>query len=270
MCALLSAGVAEAQSPAQALLDNRFVVNLGGFVFETETTARLDGSSTTNPDIDFDRTFGKPSDARRLRADALWRITPRHHLRFMYFDNSIDRARALDETITWGDATFRAGATVQSQTEFKIAELAYEYAFVRQPTYEVAGSLGVHYTELSMQMSGVGSITDANGNVSQASFTTEKSDLSVPLPVIGLRAGWVVAPHWYVDAQGQIFKVKIDSYDARVSDLRVGATWMFVPNFGVGLGYNRFATTVDADKESFNGRAKFGYSGLQLFVSGTF
>jgi len=45
---------------------------------------------------------------------------------------------------------------------------------------------------------------------------------------------------------------------------------MFTRNFGLGLGYNRFVTTVDIDKESFDGRVKVGYSGLQLFATGTF
>ena len=32
------------------------------------------------------------------------------------------------------------------------------------------------------------------------------------------------------------------------TDLRVGATWMFSRNFGVGLGYNWFGTRVDVEK----------------------
>jgi hypothetical protein len=45
---------------------------------------------------------------------------------------------------------------------------------------------------------------------------------------------------------------------------------MFARNFGVGLGYNYFGVDVDVDKSSFNGTLKVGYSGLQLFVTGTF
>jgi len=45
---------------------------------------------------------------------------------------------------------------------------------------------------------------------------------------------------------------------------------MFSPGFGVGLGYNRFTTKVDVEKTAFNGAARLSYSGLQLFVTGTF
>jgi hypothetical protein len=88
--------------------------------------------------------------------------------------------------------------------------------------------------------------------------------------VIGLRGGWVVAPNWYVDAQGQYFQAKVGEVDGSISDLRVGATWMFSRHLGLGMGYNRFYTKLDFAKESFNGRMKFGYSGLQAYLTGTF
>jgi hypothetical protein len=99
---------------------------------------------------------------------------------------------------------------------------------------------------------------------------TKKGSVPVPLPVFGVRAGWVVAPQWYVDVQGQMFKAKIDQYNGRVVDMRVSATWMFSQSFGLGLGYNSFRTNVEAEKESFDGRIRLGYSGLQLFLTGAF
>ena len=274
-CGVLFAGVggaasAQSVSPAQSLLDSSFVGNLGGFILSTDTKARLNGASTSNPDVDFDQTFGKASDSTRIRADVLWRITPTHHLRFMYFDNSIDRSRVIDRNVEWGDLQFQAGGRVDAQTDLKIGELAYEYAFIRQPGFELAGSAGLHVTDISVRLSGNATVRDANGNVSPATFNTKESSVTAPLPVFGLRAGWVVAPQWYVDAQGQIFKAKFGDYDARVLDLRAGVTWMYNRNFGIGLGYNRFTTTVDVDKPSFDGRLRVGYSGFQLFLTGAF
>jgi len=88
--------------------------------------------------------------------------------------------------------------------------------------------------------------------------------------VIGVRAGWAVAPQWFLEGQGQFFKAKIGDVDGRITDLRASATWMFSQNLGIGMGYNRFITTADVEKTSFNGQARIGYSGLQLFATGTF
>jgi len=270
LCGVLAAAAAspafaQSSSPAQALLDDSFVVSLGIFVLQTDVKARLNGQSVTNPDVDFDQTFGKPSDATRVRADALWRITPTHHLRFMYFDNSQTRSRQLANDVTWGDYTFQAGSSVEAKTQYKINELVYEYAFMRQPTYEVAGTFGIHYTDVSLRLTG-----NAIVNGVPVTASSKEGSAPMPLPVIGLRAGWVVAPQWYVDTMGQFFKVNVNGVNGSVSDLRVGGTYMFNRNFGLGLGYNRFITSIDVSKTSFDGRLRFGYSGLQAYLTGAF
>lgn len=263
-------GLAQSTSNAQALLDDSFVFNVGAFLFQAETKAQVNGQSVANPEVDFDKSFGKPKDANRVRADALWRITPTHHARLMYFDYSKSRSRTLDDPIKWGEYTFQAGANVRADSKFSILELAYEYAFMRQPSYEVAATIGVHYTDISLRLSGAATIANSNGTVNQVAFASREASAPAPLPVIGLRGGWAVTPNWYVDAQGQYFQAKVGEVDGSISDLRVGATWMFSRHLGLGMGYNRFYTKLDFAKESFNGRMKFGYSGLQAYLTGTF
>ena len=277
VCGLLGVGLAgsvaaQSTSGAEGLLNDSWVLNVGGFFFGTSVKANLNGQSSSNPEIDFDETFGKASDASRIRADVLWRLTPTHRLRALYFDNSQSRSTVLENDFEWGDYTFLKGSNVSYSEKFNVFELAYEYAFLRRPTYEVAASLGVHYMDLQMQLSGTAIATGPGCETPPctASGTTKVSTLPAPLPVIGLRAGWVVAPDWYLDAQGQIFKVKIDGYDGRWSDMRVGATWMFHRHFGVGAGYNWFTTKVDVAKDDFNGRLRLGYSGVQVYLTGAF
>jgi len=188
----------------------------------------------------------------------------------MYFDNSQTRSRVLAEDVEWGDYTFLAGSSAEFRQEFKVYSLAYEWAFMRSPTYEVAATLGVHYMDMQFSLSGTVNGTDPDGTPIGGVTRTRSSDLPAPLPMIGLRAGWAVAPNWYVDTQVQFFKVKIDEYDGRWTDARIGATWMFHRNYGVGMGYNWFGTRLDVEKNDFNGRLKLGYSGLQLYLTGSF
>ena len=273
VCALLAAAFssgAQAQAgPAQTLLDGKLVFNLGAFIVGTDLEANLNGSTANNPDVDFDKTFGD-ADNTRIRADLLWRLTPKHHLRFLYFDDTTSRRRVIDEDIAWGDHTFTAGGEVRSKNSFKIYEFAYEYAFIKEPTWELNGTLGVHWMDLGIKLSGDAIITDENGNTTSVSGAGKKGSVSAPLPVLGLRAGWVVAPNVYLEAQGQYFKAKVNGYDGRVTDLRAGVTYMFTPNVGVGVGYNRFTTRVESDKEKFDGRIRLGYSGFQAYLTGAF
>jgi hypothetical protein len=277
LCGLLGAGVAgsaaaQSASGAQGLLNDRWVFDLGMFVFNSSLKASLNGQSTNNPQVDFDDTFGKARDATRVRGDVLWRITPEHHMRLMYFDNQNTRTKVLEENIAWGDYTFLSGSSAKLKQQMQTFELSYEYAFMRSPTYEVAASIGVHYSKFKIQLSGTADYAgpDCGEPPCNAQSSKTNNSLSAPLPVIGLRAGWVVAQDWYVDAQGQFFKAKAGAYDGNWSDLRVGATWMFNRNYGVGLGYNRFMTRVDVSKNDFDGRLNTGYSGLQAYLTGTF
>lgn len=277
LCSLLAAGCAgsawgQSTSGAQGLLDNPWVLNVGTFTFGTAIRANLNGQSTVKPEIDFNDTFGAANDASRVRADVLWRLTPTHRLRAMYFDNSESRSRVLAEDVQWGDNTFGKGSRADYSQKLKVLAVAYEYAFVRRPSYELAGSLGVHYLDLSVQISGSATLTGpaCARPPCTASASTKVSQLPAPLPMAGLRAGWVVAPDWYIDAQGQVFKIKVGDYDGRWTDLRLGANWMFSRNYGLGLGYNYFGSRIDVEKADFNGRLKLGYSGVQLFLTGTF
>ena len=45
---------------------------------------------------------------------------------------------------------------------------------------------------------------------------------------------------------------------------------MFSEHFGVGIGYDRFATHSDVSKGSFNGRLNFSYQGLLIYLKGGF
>jgi hypothetical protein len=265
-----SSALAQEASTAQGLLDNSFVLNVGAFIVGSDTTASLRGQASTGTDVDFDKSFGKPADASRVRVDALWRINPKHHLRFMYFDNDVTRSKGLSQDINWGDYTYKVGANVESEVKTTVYELAYEYAFMRAPSYEIAASAGLHYSEFSMRLSGTATFTDANGNVSSASFTNQSNTVAAPLPVIGVRGGWVVSPSWYLDAQAQFFRIKVDGIDGTWTDLKLGATWMFSRHYGVGLGYNSFTTKVDIDRPGYSGSLTTGYSGVLAYLTGTF
>jgi len=260
---------AKTSTPAQGLIDNSFVVNAGAYLVGTDMKVSLNGNAANNSEIDLNSNFDKPTDATRTRLDALWRINPKHHVRFLYFNNDVTRTKTLAQDISYGDYTFISGSYLESQSKLTVYELAYEYAFMHEPDYEVAASAGVHYMDMSLQFSGNAQYSDGTTTY-PASFTSKTSNLPAPLPLIGVRGGWAVAPEWYLDAQAQFLKIGYEGYDGYWSDLRAGATWMFSRNFGIGMGYNVFALNVNVSRPNFDGKLKMGYSGLQAFLTGTF
>jgi hypothetical protein len=263
-----------AGSPTENLLNSRFVFTLGGFVVLSNINGTLSGSANTaGQNIDFDKQFGTDADQTRMRAEVLWRITPRHHLRFSYFNNVIQHTQVIDQQLAWGDYTFSAGGDVSAEVKSRVYELDYEFAFLRRPNYEIVAVAGIHLDDLAFRLSGNASLTvdTPTGPVEQpATFTTSANSVPAPLPVLGVRAEWAVSPHIYLDAGGQVFSLSYQGISGNWSDLRAGATWMFSDHFGLGLGYDRFALHVDLSKAGFTGRLSLGYQGLLLYVKGGF
>jgi hypothetical protein len=257
--------------PAQQLLTDRFVLDLGGFVVSSKVTGHLNGTANPgNEDINFDQRFGTDADTTRIRAGFLWRITPRHAVRFAYFNNSITRTRPIDTDLAWGDYTFKAGGEVTFQNKLNIYEGSYEFSFLNAPTYKVAVSAGVHVETIKLALSGDATVTHADGTVTTPSFQVKSNSVTAPLPVVGLSGEWAATDHLYLDASGQVFKFKYEGIDGHWSLIWVGATWMFNHNFGIGVAYDRFSTNVDLTKGSFNGNLHLGYQGAVLYVKAGF
>lgn len=247
-----------------SLLNDRFMVSLGTFLLNQETKIAIDGSAGNGTEINTEEDLGF-RDADRFRLDATWRFAPKHKVRAMYFSVSQSAAHQLDRDITVGDAVYPASVTVTSRKSTDVYELAYEYAFLRRPNYEVTVSAGLHAMDYEFSITGTGTVNGQTGQVH-----TETASVTAPLPVFGLRGLWQIAPKWYLDAQFQYFTLEIDNIDGEVTDFRAGVTWMFAKHWGLGAGYNRFVTNVGANRNSFTGDLKWTYSGAQVFVTASF
>jgi hypothetical protein len=253
------------------LLTDPFNITLGSYVVGTNLKATLNGHSvSTDTPIDFNQSFGLGNDYNRIRLDGVWRITPTQHVRLLWFQTDVTRTRTLDKNVEWGDYTFQANANITAQNNLGVYELSYEYAFMRRPNFELTGSFGVHLLDIRLKLSGNATFTNSDGTVTPVQAETKASNVPAPLPVIGVGALWAVVPNVYINGSAQVFKFSYDGIDGNWSDLRLTGTWMFTRHFGAGLGYDYFHVNVDMNKNSFNGNVKLGYSGLQLFLAGSF
>ena len=271
---LAAAPAAQADSPAVELLNDRFTVDLGTFAVASNLNGSLSGTAnTSDQNVNFDKQFGTNADQTRWRVGVMWRITQRQRLRFMYFNDDIRGTRTINGNLDWGDYTFIAGGQVTAEQKFQVYELSYEFAFLRRDNYEIVASGGIHYDDLTLKLSGNASLTvdTPTGPVAQpTAVTTTQNSVPAPLPVLGLRGDWAISDHVYLDGSAQVFKLNYDGINGNWSDLRAGVTWMFNHHFGLGVGYDRFATHVDVNKGSFNGRLNVGYQGGLIFVRGGF
>jgi len=246
-------------------LNDRFMLSLGTFLLSTNTKVQVNGTGgSTGTEVDFDKDLGL-KDSDRFRVDGTWRFFQRHKLRAMYFSTSQSRTRDLDRDITIGDTTYPIDGSIKATNDTTIIELAYEYVFMKRPTFELAGSAGIHSIQFDFTLEG-----DATVNGVPTAGRVESRNTSAPLPVFGFRALWEFAPKWYLDGQEQFFVISYGDYQGHVNDFRAGVVRMFGSHFGVGAGWNSFSTRLDVGKTNFDGSLKWRYGGAQLYVTANF
>ena len=238
------------------LLEQRFFVALGTYVVDTSTDVRLDGELDEGTAFDWEQSFGE-GDVTRFRLDSQWRFADRHMLRATWFSSSREHSSVLDEDVEWGDETFPASARAQGEFNFDVYELAYEYAFLERDNYEIAASIGVHYTELELTLSAE---AEASGG-SLAADISETGNVGAPLPVIGLRGLWALPRDFWIDLSAQYFALEIDEYDGSLVNLRAIVLWQPSQWLGIGLGYDRFAVDLNVTKDRFDGSLDWTYQG---------
>jgi hypothetical protein len=260
-CSTLGTASADERNPLAA----KFIVDAGYFFMSTDMRVRVDGETTDSvgSDVDYDDTFGI-GDFDRFRAEASWRIAPRHLLRAMYFQNNRSASRSVERDISFGDETFPLGATVNARSELTVAQLSYEYAFLRRHNYELAGGIGVHYVDMGL---GLDATLVAQGGTASRSLD-ENAATQAPLPVLGLRGLWRLPHDFYITAQVQYFYLQFDPYSGSLIDLKASVVWQLADHVGIGIGYNDFGFRFDIDDaHDFDGRLRWDYGGAIAFAT---
>ena len=248
-------------------LDDTFDLNLGTFILSTKTTVRADGSpapgtpAEIGSPIDVERQLGI-SDRASFRLDGYWRFLQRHKLRLMYFDESRSGSKTITGEIVFRGQTFPINAQIGTRFDTQVAEIAYEYAFLKGEHYELAGSVGIHELTFKLQLTAAG----ANANLEQSA----RADVSGPLPVIGMHYVWEFYPHWSLDAIFQFFALKYQQYDGNLQDYNATVYYMPWKNFGFGAGWNEFRTSVNIDNAGYDGHLAWRYGGARLFFKASY
>ena len=263
--ALLGCSLCQAAHAERDPLDADLVVDAGWFFVSTDMRVRVDAEATDRPgtEIDFDRTFGI-ADVDRFRADARWRLSGRHSIRGMYFQNDRSASQRISREIDFGDDTFPIDATVTARSELTVAQISYEYAFRRRDNHELSASIGAHVVDIGLNLGAT--VTTPGGSASES--IEESAGTTAPLPVLGIRWLWQLPRNFYVTAQAQYFYIDFDPYSGSLADLKATVVWQATEHFGVGVGYNDFGFRFDIDdREEFTGRLRWDYGGAVAFMT---
>jgi hypothetical protein len=227
---------------------------VGGFIADLDNTIRV-GAPGIGLEIDLEDTLGLDRTQLVYRIDGSYRFgrSRRHRLDVTWFDLSRQATRVLEQEIDIGGTVYPIGTTVYSEYDLQFLNARYSYSFYQDDRVDLAGSLGLHITD-------VGLAVDAAG------FGTRGDALTAPLPVIGARLDVAITPKWYMRSHAQGLWVKFGNIEGRIADLLLAAEYRGWEKFAIGGGVNSVRLFVEShDWGGFNGRIESNFVGLMLY-----
>lgn len=246
--------IADMDSQAYAFPD-RWMIRLGAYVIDgADTQISVNSDVGLGTSIDYERDLGGDDSDTIPRIDAYYRFNERHRIDFTAFNVTRKGERTLALDLTIGDENFSASETIRSEIDYTLYKLGYNYSFYHSPKVELSISAGLNITDYEL------SFADSSG------ARVEKADVSVPLPMFGLRMGYAITPKWSVRYISEAFFIEIDdAISGALLNYELSTEYKLFRNFALGIGLARFGADVDVTDDNWNGSISDSYRGYNVF-----
>ncbi|WP_394200319.1 hypothetical protein [Shewanella waksmanii] len=163
----------------------------------------------------------------------------------------------------------QAGAKITTTFNVDIARIGYGYRFYKDESWDLIATLGLHVMWLELGFSGdLGLCVDetcevVNIDPNQVVFT----EMTAPLPDIGVLAAYSFADNWRITAHGQYFYLKVDEVSGSLFDFSGGIEYQITPQFFTDLSYKYYKVDVDVEGDFTDMNIYYGFHGPMLTLS---
>lgn len=238
-------------------------VSLGGIGALSSSDVRI-GTNVLGAgvDIDVEEALGLSTSQGSYRISALYRIGDkrRNMVRLTWFEFKRDGTAVAQERHEIGDIIINPGDTVNTTYNTGYLKADYSYSFFMDDRFNLAvsGGLYVMPIKLSVDAAGVGE---------------EETNITAPLPVVGLNFDFAFSPKWILRQNIDFFYLEIGNYKGAIADFNIAIEWNVWEHWGFGAGVDSFRLGIEAQDEGedvpgvdFAGSIKTNYLGLMLYV----
>jgi hypothetical protein len=256
---LMVAGRQAASQPAPAPGDgHRTWLEVSTFRPAMSSSARADWVAAERPgtSVDLERDLGL-RDNKTLPAVLLGtRLGERGWVEFEYLTLRRAASRRLEREIVWEDTVYPVSASLDSRFESDVARVSVGATLLSGPSHAIGAVLGLHVTRFEVELSG----RVASG-ASSAAASTERQQVLVPLPTIGLQGRLTIAEGW--DAAGRLdgFALSGDGWRGSLVNVSAGLHWRATSQFGLSLGWRLVEYRVEGERGDWRGEVRYRFSG---------
>ena len=237
--------------------DERVRISLGAMYVWSSTQFQADSSTgVAGTTIDGERQFGLGKSDFEPKFEAMIRVDTRNRLSFDYFtlERSGD-ATVTGNAIVFRDVTFLPGDPLQTQLGLRMLGITYGYSFWHTETVEVAGTLGVHASDISAEAK----VETPTRHIIQT------DDQAGPIPTAGIDATWVASRRFYLDGRAQYLHVHAGNLSGSLGIYAFDALYRYRPNVSFGVGYTEVSAHLESTRSSQAGLFDFSTQGPEMF-----
>ena len=251
----VSQAFAAGEEPTVAFPD-KWMIRAGAYIVDQSKTqvsvnSDIGGIGTT---IDYQRDLGGEDGDTIPRVDAYYRFNDRHRIDFTSFSISRKGERTLAIDIDLGDQNFFINETLQSEIDYTLYRLGYGYSFYHSPKAELTFTVGLNLTEYDLKFA----LDDGT--------KSESAGVTVPLPVVGLRMGYLITPKWMVRYVSEAFFISIeDAFRGAIINFEISTEYRLFKNFALGVGLARIGINAEVNDDKWRGQVTDSYRGYTVY-----
>jgi len=236
-----------------------------------DTTVRLDSAELgTGTDLSLEDDLGVEDDASELRGEVAIRLGSRFHLVLDHVEFERSGSNVLGRSVQFGDVVYAANAELDASIESSHTGAALRWSFVRNPTSDLAVSLGVTQLDVAAGISGR-AITTANGAPVGSVDVAEKGDASGPVPLIGLHGLFWLGDRLRLRIDGRYIDigelVDEDKWSGSMTEYGASLDYFVLPWLGLGVGWAGTAIEADFNDGDELGSVDYDFDGLRGTVT---
>ena len=217
--------------------------------------------------LDVEKLLGLDSSTVVARFDGFYRAgkTGRHKIYASWFAFRRSGENTLTENIVLppelGGGTISSGVTLEGKFDIDIIKTVYRYSLILDDRLDLHVGGGLYVAPITI---GVGEKGSSFG----------QTNLTAPLPVVGLGINVALTPKWYIMASSDLMYLEISNYTGAIQNNMAGVEYRPFKNVGFGFRTEslRLGVEVEGDSEvpglgDFVGDINFSYVGASLYVS---
>ncbi len=266
---------------SQAVHASEWRILVGGIYTYSDSNVSVNAINFQGEEIvlDFERDLELKERELLPEVKIQYQFAERHAISFSYFSlhrSGTNQNISRPFEVNWVDDKsyqVQVGTSLTTDFNYEIYRLFYSYDVYHSDSLDIGTSLGMHVIPVELVLSG-NIQACADDGTQQVCESGESrvigSDITAPLPNIGIYVSWKFASRWTLSADTQLFYIELDTFKGGLLEANTFISYQFNEHWQGRLGYGLYDVQAVNDGERAELEVNVLYQGGKAAVEYTF